>query len=158
MSKIQLIDLDMSSDEEEMGGIMISRKVMRGQLGWLSTVVEPDMKQETEVMEEGKDIQEVHEEDQIQGAHKDQLSPALAGTLEITEVTKNENIEASKEEKEMIGNLAQVEITEPVKDEYEGASGKQTDVTEKATEFEVTETVKYEKEEMNEEEHHMVEK
>ena len=44
MSKIQLIDLGTSSDEEEMGGVMILRRVMRGQLGWLSTVVEPDTK------------------------------------------------------------------------------------------------------------------
>ena len=44
MSKIQLIDLDMSSDEEEMGGMVISRKVMQGRLGWLSTMVESDTK------------------------------------------------------------------------------------------------------------------
>ena len=123
MSKIQLIDLDTSSEEEEMGGMMILRKVMQGRLGWLSTVVEPDTKREMYVMEEVKDIQEVHEEDQVQGAHEDQLSHALTDTLEITEVTKNENIEASKEEKEVMRNLTQVEITKPVKDEYAEASG-----------------------------------
>ena len=158
MSKIQLIDLDTSSDEEETGGVMISRKVMRGQLGWLSTVVEPDMKQEPEAMEGVKDIQEVHEEDQVQGAHEDQLSHALMDTLEITEVTKNKNIEASKEEKEVMGNLTQVEIMEPVKDAYVEGSGEQKDVTEKAAEFEVTETVKDEKEEMDKEQDDTVEK
>ena len=44
MSKIQLIDLDTSSEEEETGGVIILRRVMRGRLGWLSTVVEPDTK------------------------------------------------------------------------------------------------------------------
>ena len=44
MSRIQLIDLDTSSEEEEMGGVMISRKVMRGRLGWLSSMVEPHTK------------------------------------------------------------------------------------------------------------------
>ena len=158
MSKIQLIDLDMSSDEEEMGGIMILRRVMQGRLGRLSTMVEPDMKQEPEAMEGVTDVQEVHEEDQVQGAHEDQLSHALTDTLEITEVTKNENAEASKEEKEVLGNLTQVEITEPVKDVYAEASGQQKDVTEKAAEIELKETVKDKKEEMNKEQGNMVEK
>ena len=114
MCKIQLIDLDMSSEEEEMGGMMISGKVMRGRLGWLSTMVEPNTKQETEAMEGVKDIQEAHEEDQVQGAQEDQLSHALMDTLEITEVAKNENTEANKEKKDMIGNLDQVGITESV--------------------------------------------
>ena len=101
---------------------MVSRRVMRGRLGWLSTVVEPDTKQEPEAMEGVTDIQEVHEEDQIQGAHENQLSHALTDTLEITEVTKNENAEASKEEKEVMRNFTQVEIMEPVKDVYVEAS------------------------------------
>ena len=98
MSKIQLIDLDTSSDEEEMGGMMILRNLMWGQLGWLSTIVEPDTKKKMEAMEEAKDIQEVHGEDQVQGVHEDQLSHALMDTFEITEVTKNENTETSKED------------------------------------------------------------
>ena len=57
-------------------------------------------------MEQAKDVQECHEEDQVQGVHEDQLSHALADTLEITEVTKNKNAEASKEEEEVMGNLA----------------------------------------------------
>ena len=105
-----------------------------------------------------KDIQEVHEEDQEQGAHGDQLSHALTDTLEITEVTKKENIKASKEEKEVMGNLLQVEITELLTDEYVEASGEPKDVTEKTAEFEVTETVKDEKEEMNEEQDDTIEK
>ena len=144
MSKIQLIDLDMSSDEEEMDGMMISRRVMQGRLGWLSTVVEPDTKQEMEVMEGVKNIQEVHEENQVQGGHE--------------EVMKNENMEGIKEEKEVMENLDQVEITEPLKDEYKEVSGEQKDMTEKAAEFKVTETIKDEKEEMKKEQDDMVEK
>ena len=53
-------------------------------------------------MEGVKDVQEVHEEDQVQGAHEDQLSDASMDTLEITKVTKNKNVEASKEEKEVM--------------------------------------------------------
>ena len=77
MSRIQLIDLDMSSEEEEMGGVIISRKVMLGRLGWLSTVVEPHMKQEAKAMEGVKDFQEVHNEDQVQCKQEDQLSHTL---------------------------------------------------------------------------------
>ena len=95
-------------------------------------------------MEEVKDIQEVHEEDQVQGRHE--------------EVTKNENVKGIKEEKEVMGNVDQVEITEPLKDEYEEASGEQKDVTEKPAEFKVTEIIKDEKEEMKEEQDDMVEK
>ena len=158
MSRIQLIDLDTSSEEEEMGSMMISRKVMQGRLGWLSTVVEPHMKQETEAMEGVKDIQEVHKEDQVQGAQEDQLSNALTDTLEITEVAKNKNIETNKEEKDVTENFTQTKITESVKDEYMEASGEQKDVVKKPTELEVTETVKDEKEELSKEQDHIIEK
>ena len=60
-------------------------------------MVEPHTKQETEAMEGVKDVQEVHEEDQVQGAQEDQLSHALMDTLKITEVAKNENVETNKE-------------------------------------------------------------
>ena len=40
MSRIQLIDLDTSSEEEETGGMMILRKEMPRSLGWLSTEIE----------------------------------------------------------------------------------------------------------------------
>ena len=63
MSKIQLIDLDTSLDEEEMGSVVISRKVMRGRLGWLNTVVEPDTKQKMDAMKGMENVQEMHEED-----------------------------------------------------------------------------------------------
>ena len=134
----------MSLEEEDMGGVMISRRIMRGRLGWLSTVVEPDTKREMEVMEEVKDIQEVHEEDQVQGRHE--------------EVTKNENVKGIKGEKEVMGNVDQVEIMEPLKDKYKEASGEQKDVTERPAECKVTEIIKDEKEEMKEEQDNMVEK
>ena len=109
-------------------------------------------------MEGVKDIQEVHEEDQVQGVHEDQLSHALMDTLGITKVTKNENVEASEEEKEVIGNPAQVEIAKPVKDEYVEVSREQKDVAEKTAELEITETVKDEKEEMSKEQDDIIEK
>ena len=118
MSKIQLIDLDMSSDEEEMGGMVISRKVMRGRLGWLSTVVEPDTKQETDAMERMENVQEMDKEDKVQCTHEDHWSHTLTDALETTGITKNENVGKSKEEKEAMENPAQVENTEPLKDDF----------------------------------------
>ena len=123
MSKIQLIDLDMSSDEEEMGGMVISRKVMQARLGWLSTMVEPDTKQEMDAMEGMENVQEMHEEDQVQGTHEDQWSHALTDALETTGITKNKNVGTSKEEKEAMENPAQVENTEPLKDDFAEAGG-----------------------------------
>ena len=149
MSRIQLIDLDTSSEEEETGGVMISRKVMQGRFGWLSTVVEPHTKQEAKAMEGVKDVQVVHDENQVQGKQEDQLSHTLTDTLEITEVAKNENVEANKEEKDVIGNFTQTEITESVKDQYVEARGGQKDVVEKPAELEVTETVKDDKDEIS---------
>ena len=141
-----------------MGGMMISRKVMRGRLGWLSTIVEPHTQQEMEATEGVKGIQEIHMEDQVQGAQEDQLSHTLTDTLEITEVAKNENIETNKQEKDVIGNFAQTKITESVKDKYVEASEGQKDVVEKPAELEVTETVKDEKEEISKEQDDIVEK
>ena len=57
-------------------------------------MVEPHMKQETETTERVTDVQEVHEEEQVQATQKDQLSHALTftDTLEIMEAVKNEYV------------------------------------------------------------------
>ena len=70
MNRIQLVDLDTLSEEEETGGMVILRQEMRSRMGWLSTEVEPHMKQETEAMEIVKEVQDVHEEAQIQAAQE----------------------------------------------------------------------------------------
>ena len=66
MNKLQLIDLDSSSEDEEMGGVIVSRKMIRDRLGWLSTVAEPQMEQETKAVMEIEVVQEKHEEDRVQ--------------------------------------------------------------------------------------------
>ena len=48
MNRIQLVDLDTLSDKEETGGMVISKHEMWSRLGWFSTKVEPQMKQEAE--------------------------------------------------------------------------------------------------------------
>ena len=153
MNRIQLIDLDTSSEEEEMGGMMILRKVMRSRLGWLSTAVEPHMKQEAETTEMVKDVVEVHEEEQIQATRKNQPSHALrsTNTLEITEAVKDEKEKINKEQKDMIGKPNELEITEAVKDEKEETSKEQKDMIKKPNGCEVKEAVKDEKEQTSEE-------
>ena len=151
ISKIQLIDLDTSLDEEETGSMVISRKVMRGRLGWLNTVVEPDMKQKMDAMKGMENVQEMHEEDQVQGTHEDQLNHVLTDALETTEITKNKNVGTSKEEKEAMENPPQVENMEPLKDDFTKAGGERKEVIERRFESELMETVKEEKEETNEE-------
>ena len=160
MSRIQLIDLDTSSEEEKTGGVMISRKVKRGRLGWLSSMVEPHMKQETKATKGFKVVQDVHDKDQVQGAQEDQLSHALLDTLEITEVAKNENVETNKEEKDVIdlGNFTRTETMESAKDEYSETREGPKDVVEKPAELEVMETVQDEKEEINKEQDNIIEK
>ena len=120
MNRIQLIDLDMSSEEEEMGGMMISRKIMQSRLGWPSTMVEPHMKQEAETTEMVKDIAEVHEEEKIQATQEDQLSHVLTSTEtpEVTKAVKDEYMETSKHQEDMVEKHAEIEVTKSVNDEY----------------------------------------
>ena len=103
MNRIQLVDLDLS-EEEETGSLVISRQEMRSRLGWLSTEVEPQMKQEAETMEIVKEVDEVQEEAQIQATQEDQLSHALTSTdtLKVMEAVKDECVETSKEQKDII--------------------------------------------------------
>ena len=98
-----------------------------------------------------ENVQEMHEEDQVQGTHEDQLSHALTDALETTEITKNKNVGTSKEKKEAMENPTQVENMEPLKDNFAEAGGERKDVIERRVESELMETVKEEKEETNEE-------
>ena len=104
MNRIQLVDLDILSEEEETGGVVILRQEMQSRLGWLSTEVEPHMKQETETMEIVKEVEEVHKEAQIQATQENQLSHALTSTdtLEVTEVVRDEYVEISREQKDIV--------------------------------------------------------
>ena len=63
MNKLRLIDLDTSSEDEEIGGVMVSRKMIRDRLGWLSTVGEPKTEQETKAVMEIEVVQEKHDEE-----------------------------------------------------------------------------------------------
>ena len=100
MNKIQLIDLDTLS-EEETGGIVISRQEMRSRLGWLSTEVEPQLKQELETTEI---VEEAHKEAQTQATQEHQPSHALASTdtLEAADIVKGEYVEENKEQKDVV--------------------------------------------------------
>ena len=102
-------------------------------------------------MEGMENVQEMHEEDQVQGTHEDQWSRKLMDALETTRITKNENIGTSKEEKEVMENLPQVENTEPLNDAFTESGGERKDVIERRVESELKETVKEEKEETKEE-------
>ena len=61
MSKIQFIDLNTSSDKEETGGVVISKHKMWSRLGWLSTKVVPQVKQEAERTDTLEDVKKIHE-------------------------------------------------------------------------------------------------
>ena len=149
MNRIQLIDLDTSSEEEETGGMMISRKEMQSRLGWLSTEVEPHMKQETETMEIAKEVEEVHKEAQIQAAQEDQPSHTLTSTKvephmkqetetmemvkDVEKVHEEEQIQATQEDQlsHALTFTDTLEVREAVKDEYVETSKEQKDVVEK---------------------------
>ena len=120
------------------------------------------MKQETETMEMVKDVEKVHEEEQIQVTQEDQASHALTftDTLKVMEAVKDEYMETSKEQKDMVQKqevvqLAEIEVTEAVKGEYVEISKEQKDIIEKR---EVVQAVKDEYVEINNEQKDIVEK
>ena len=107
MSKIQFIDLDMSSEDEETGGVVISKHEMQSRLGWLSTKVKPQMKQETETRNTIEDIEKIHEVVHIEDTQENQTGDTLTSidTLEVTDVIKDNcgktNKEQEKEEESL---------------------------------------------------------
>ena len=119
MNKLQLIDLDTSSEDEEMGGVMVSRKMTRSRLGWLSTVAEPQTEQKNKAAMEIEVVQEKHDEDRVQDKDNDQQNQELTEPPEVTRSTEKENVEKGKGEKNVPGILAHVKVTEVSKDEKE---------------------------------------
>ena len=100
MSRIQFVDLDTSSEDEETGSVVISKHEMRSRLGWFSTKVEPQMKQETETMNTIKDVEKIHEVVRIQDTQENQMGDALTSvdTLKVTDVIKDDCSEINKEQ------------------------------------------------------------
>ena len=99
MNKLRLIDLDTSSEDEEMGGVMVSRRMIRSRLGWLSTVAEPQMEQKTKAAMEIEVVQEKHDEDQVQDKDDDQQNQELTEPPEVTRSTEKENRKRQRREK-----------------------------------------------------------
>ena len=56
MSRIQFVDLDTSSNEEETGSVIISKHEMQTRLGWCNPIGVPQVKQEIERTEMAKDV------------------------------------------------------------------------------------------------------
>ena len=95
MSRIQFIDLDTSSEDEDTGGVVISKHEMQSRLGWLSTKVVPQVKQEAETMDTIKD-----EAVQIQNTQESQPGDILESvdTLEVVKEVEDDCGETNKEQ------------------------------------------------------------
>ena len=104
MNRIQLVDLDMSSDEEDTGGMVISKHEMQSRLEWCNTRVEPQMKQETEPTDTIEEVEKIHEIVRIQDTQENQLGDALTSidTLEVTDTVKDDYEEINKEQKNIV--------------------------------------------------------
>ena len=100
MNRIQLVDLDTSS-EEVTGGVVILRQEMQSRLGWLNTKGETHLKQEMETMEIVKEVDEIPEEAQTQATQEHQPSHTLASTdtLKAMDILKDECEKESREQK-----------------------------------------------------------
>ena len=100
MNRIQLVDLDMLSDEEETGGVVNLKHEMQSRLRWFSTKVVPQVKQEAERTDTIKDVKKIHEAEQIESTPESQPGDVLASvdTLEVTEGIKDDCSETYKEQ------------------------------------------------------------
>ena len=100
MNRIQLVDLDTSSDEGETGGVVISKHKMWSRLGWFTTKVVPQMKQKAERTDTIGDVEKIHEVVWIQGTQESQPGNILAplDALEVMEEIKDDCGEMNKEQ------------------------------------------------------------
>ena len=119
MNKLQLIDLDTSSEDEEMGGVMVSRRMIQSRLGWLNTIAEPQTEQKTKAAMEIEVVQEKHEEDCMQDKDDDQQNQESTEPPEVTRSTENENVEKGRGEENVSAILAHIHVMEIAKDEKE---------------------------------------
>ena len=66
MSRIQFVDLDTLSDDEDAGSVLISQHEMRTRLRWCNPIGVPHIKQEIEGTDMTKDVTETQKMVQIQ--------------------------------------------------------------------------------------------
>ena len=104
MSRIQFVDLDTSSDDEETGGVIISKHEVRTRLGWFNSKELPRVKQELEKIDAVEDVTETNEAVCIQSQSpqsteerqpEDEL--ALVDTHKVMEGINDNDNETDKE-------------------------------------------------------------
>ena len=88
MNKLWLIDLDTSSEDEEMGGVMVSRRMIRSRLGWLNTVSEPQTEQKTKTAMETEVVWEKHDKNRVQDKDNDEQNQELPEPSDVTRSTE----------------------------------------------------------------------
>ena len=64
MSRIQFVDLDMSSDEEETGSVLILKHKMWTRLGWCNPIRVPQVKQGLMKTDAAEDVTKGQTQDQ----------------------------------------------------------------------------------------------
>ena len=128
MNKLRLIDLDTSSEDEEMGGVMVSRRMIQSRLGWLNTVSEPQTEQKTKTAMETEVVVEKHDENRVQDKDADIQNQELTEPSDVTRSTEKENIEKGKGDENVSGILAYVEVMEIAKEQKEDIGEERDDM------------------------------
>ena len=131
MSKLHLIDLDTSSEDEEMGDVMISRRVMQNRLGWLSMVKKPQREEVTRTWIEIDVVPRKHDENPVQDRQDDQQNQMLTDFTEVTTTLENENVEKDREDKDVLRIPTHIKTTEIEKGEKENISGGRAEAIDK---------------------------
>ena len=108
MSRIQFIDLDMSSDKENTGGVIISKHEIQTRLGWINYKEVPLVKQELEKTDAVEDVMKTHEavvkqnqppQSTQEGQSEDKI--ALVDTHEVMEGINDDDDETDKEREDI---------------------------------------------------------
>ena len=119
MSRIQFVDLDTSSDEEETGGVIILKHEMWTRLGRLNSREVPKVKQELERSDAVEDVKKTREAVQIQnqppqsaqeGQPEDELESV--DTHQVTEGINDDGSETSKEQENIKEKICHIENKE----------------------------------------------
>ena len=95
MHRIQIVDLDTSSEDEKTGGVVISKHEMWSRFGWLSSKVVPQLKQEVERMDTIKD--EAVQMQKTQGSEQGDILESV-NTLEVMEKVEGDCSKMNKEQ------------------------------------------------------------
>ena len=98
---------------------MVSQRMIRSRLGWLSTVSEPQTEQKTKTTMGTEVVQEKPDEDRVQDKDDNQQNQELTEPPDVTRSTEKEGVEKGEGEENVSGILTHIDVMEIAKEQKE---------------------------------------